>query len=59
MIRRRLEEINSADLQALIDGAVTEGRIDYKQELPGNNDEEKKEFLADISSISQTLQAAT
>lgn len=52
MMTRRLEEITAADLQALIDGGVSEGRaIEYKQALPGNSDDEKKEFLADVASF--------
>ena len=40
---------------ALIANAVSEGRtIDYKRELPGNSDGEKKEFLADVSSFANT-----
>lgn len=35
--------------------AVSEGRtIDYKRELPGNSDGDKKEFLADVSSFANT-----
>jgi hypothetical protein len=52
MIKRRLEEITPIDLLALVDGGVSEGRtIEYKQELPGNGDDQKKEFLADVSSF--------
>jgi hypothetical protein len=39
----------------LVTNAVTEGRsIEYKQQLPGDTDDEKKEFLADISSFANT-----
>lgn len=49
------EAIAEADLLALISNAVSEGRtIDYKRELPGNSDGEKKEFLADVSSFANT-----
>jgi Schlafen, AlbA_2 len=44
-----------ADLQELISNGVTERRnIEYKQALPGSNDDAKREFLADISSFSNT-----
>jgi hypothetical protein len=34
---------------------VSEGRtIEYKRELPGNSDSDKKEFLADVSSLANT-----
>ena len=52
-LRRNVDEINRSDLQVLIDDQVPEGRsIEYKMELPGNSDGEKKEFLADVSSFS-------
>lgn len=49
---KTIELITAADIQALIDGGISEGKnIDYKRELPGNGDAEKKEFLADVSSF--------
>jgi hypothetical protein len=52
MINKKLEEISLEDLTQLKDNAVSEGKsIEYKQELPGPQDKEKKEFLADISSF--------
>ncbi len=39
-------------MQALVDNKVIECKtIEYKQALPGNTDNEKKEFLADVSSF--------
>ena len=47
-----LENLAEQDLQTLITGAVSEGRrIEYKRELPGNNDEAKRGFLADVTSF--------
>lgn len=47
-----LQSINRDDLQALIDAEVPEGRdLEYKQELPGNSDGNKKEYLSDVSSF--------
>jgi hypothetical protein len=47
--------INEADIQALKDNSVAEGKtIDYKRDLIGNTDEAKKEFLADVTSFANT-----
>src|ERR1700730_8951120 len=54
MIPKPLNEVTQADILALI-GQVSEGRtIDYKRELPGGSDADKKEFLADVSSFANT-----
>jgi len=50
MIPKTLDEINAADIQSLIGSDIREGRtLDYKQELPGETGDEKREFLADVS----------
>src|ERR1700722_8600125 len=55
MIEKRLQDITEDDLTSLISGGVTEGRtIEYKRQLPGNSDGDKKEFLADVSSFANT-----
>jgi Putative DNA-binding domain len=47
-----LSNLDLADLQTLVDGGVRESReIEYKRQLPGNSDEDKREFLADVSSF--------
>ena len=47
-----LDFVEEADLQALVDDQVPEGKyIDYKESLPSNSDSDKKEFLADVSSF--------
>src|SRR5664280_2298642 len=52
MTSREFDTITNADVEALVTNAVAEGRtIEYKQQLPGNSDEEKREFLADVSSF--------
>lgn len=52
MINKSIEQITKDDLQALIDNEVIEHKtIEYKRELPGNSDKEKKEFLADVTSF--------
>jgi hypothetical protein len=51
-----LDRITEADLQALIEAGVAEGRdIDFKSETWGHSNEEKKEFLKDISSFANTV----
>lgn len=55
MIQKALNTITEDDLLALISNGVHEGRtIDYKRDLPGNSDSDKKEFLADVSSFANT-----
>jgi len=55
MINKKIEDITEADLQALIANNVLEGKtIEYKKELPGNTDSNKKEFLADVTSFANT-----
>src|SRR5208282_6134552 len=52
MIPREFDAITKADIDSLVVNAVAERRtIEYKQQLPGNGDEEKREFLADVSSF--------
>lgn len=49
---RALGSLTEGDIDALIEGAVPESRsVDYKAALPGTSDAEKKEFLADVSSL--------
>ena len=52
MIPKNLNDITEADFLDLINNSVPEGRtIEYKRDLPGNSDKDKKEFLADVSSF--------
>jgi hypothetical protein len=52
MIPKEFDTITKADIEALVANAVAEGRtIEYKRQLPGGTDDEKKEFLADVSSF--------
>ena len=56
MIPKPLGDITAADLDALISEKVMESRtIEYKQELPGTADADKKEFLADVSAFANTV----
>jgi hypothetical protein len=48
-------EIDGNDLGVLIEDQVPEGKhFEYKIALPGNSDRDKKEFLADVSSFSNS-----
>jgi hypothetical protein len=50
-----LEDISERHLQALIHAQTAETlRIEYKRETYGANDEQKKEFLADVSSFANS-----
>ncbi|MBD2493695.1 helix-turn-helix domain-containing protein [Nostoc sp. FACHB-280] len=52
MIPKNLDDITENDFQVLIDNSVPESRtIEYKRDLPGGSDTDKKEFLADVSSF--------
>lgn len=45
-------ELNEGDVRRLVDARVREGRqLEYKRELPGQGDSEKREFLADVTSF--------
>ena len=47
-----LDSVTEARLRALVSAGVAEGReIDFKRELPGGSDADRKEFLADVCSF--------
>jgi predicted HTH transcriptional regulator len=51
-IAKEILSITQEDLESLITNSVPESKaIEYKSELPGNSDGDKKEFLADVSSF--------
>jgi hypothetical protein len=55
MIPKPLNEIVEADILQLKASGVEEGAtIEYKRDLPGTKDEDKREFLADVSSFANT-----
>lgn len=55
MINKQLNKVDLDDLNNLIQNAVLEGKtIEYKHQLPGDSDSDKKEFLADVSSFANT-----
>jgi hypothetical protein len=52
VINKELQLITEQDLKALVENAVREKNdIDYKRELTIETDADKKEFLADVSSL--------
>ncbi|BAZ24399.1 putative transcriptional regulator [Kalymmatonema gypsitolerans NIES-4073] len=52
MINKQFDLIKTSDIDLLIyDGAAETRTLEYKEKLPGNSDDDKKEFLADISSF--------
>lgn len=56
MIPKALEQIAKADLEALVRERVPESRtLEYKSKLPGGSDADKREFLADVSALANTL----
>ncbi len=50
-----LHEITENDLQRLIDDQVVENRqLEYKRELPGTRNEDKKQFVRDVVSFANS-----
>src|SRR5262245_14494167 len=55
MIPKRLAEIVASDLDELVTAGRGEGRtIDYKSSLPGGSDDDRREFLYDVTSLANT-----
>ena len=55
MISKPIDEIEKEDIDSLITNSVAENRvIEYKDSLPGNGDEDKREFLADVSAFANS-----
>jgi len=51
----RREFLTKEDLESLKENKVMEGKtIEYKEKLPGGSDEDKREFLSDVSSFANT-----
>ncbi|MDB5322126.1 MAG: hypothetical protein JWN40_3757 [Phycisphaerales bacterium] len=56
MINQLLDQITAESIYTFIASKEPEGRtIEYKQTLPGSSDEDKREFLADVSSFANAL----
>lgn len=55
MIPKPVETIEAADILALIDNQDEENRkLDFKRDLPGNTDENKRELRADVTSFANS-----
>lgn len=49
MVPKRFADIEKADIDVLLTNEVSEGRtLEYKEKLPGNGSDDRKEFLADV-----------
>ena len=49
------DRLSETDLRSLQENGVAEGiQLDYKRELYGNSDADKREFLKDVSSFANT-----
>jgi len=52
VIQKSFDAVDKADVDALIANAVSESKtLEYKQRLPGHSNDDKKEFLHDVSSF--------
>jgi hypothetical protein len=52
---KKITSLNEDDLKTLINDKVPEGKnFEYKINIPSNSDRDKKEFLADVSSFSNS-----
>ncbi|MDZ4849698.1 MAG: ATP-binding protein [Pirellulaceae bacterium] len=52
MINSTFDKIEKVNIDSLVANAVRESKtLEYKEVLPGGRDEDKKEFLADVSSF--------
>lgn len=56
MIPKPLSAVTASDIQDLVARGEEERRtLEFKQRLPGGTDSEKKEFLADVSSLANSI----
>ncbi len=55
MIAKALDQLTAADLDALVANSIEEGReLEFKRDLPGSADADKRELCADVSSFANT-----
>ncbi len=55
LLNKHINDINEDDIKRLRDNSIAESKIlDYKMELKISTDEEKKEFLADVTAMANT-----
>lgn len=55
MIQKNTSDVTKVDLEFLIENEILESKtLDYKQEITLNTNNDKKEFLADVSFFANT-----
>jgi predicted HTH transcriptional regulator len=55
MIPTVLNLITAENIQSLVDNAVEEGvTLDFKRDLPGDDRDSRKEFVADVCAMANT-----
>lgn len=55
MLTQRIDELSFAIIEALVTAGLREGRtLDFKRDPVGGRDEDKREFLADVSAFANT-----
>jgi len=55
MIHKPIDALNEQDILDLVDNEMSEGKtLDYKRDLPADNNDGKAEFLADVVSFANT-----
>lgn len=55
MLPVNLDDLTPADIESLIESEVPESlTLDYKQQLPGDQKEEKREFLHDVAAMANS-----
>lgn len=55
LLGKTLDDLDESDISRFVSDEVAEGKtLDYKRELPSDQTEEKKEFLADVCSFANT-----
>jgi hypothetical protein len=56
MLPRNIDDITEKDLEDLVENSVLEKKtLEYKAALPGTSITDKKEFLADVSSLANSM----
>lgn len=56
MIQKMLSGVLREDIESLLNAKVPEGRtLEYKQQLPGSDNDGKREFLYDVSSFANAV----
>ncbi len=56
MFSKPFDQVGKTDIDALVSSQIPEGReLDYKEQLPGNTLDDKREYLYDLTSLANTL----